>query len=263
MLLNAFAASTTAATFASVSSVCRATSPTCSVWWPTMLAVPDRNSASRPPPIDAQMRVWYNEDLKSRNFLIPGLIAVVLMIIASLLTSLTIAREWENGSMEQLLSTPLRPAEIVLGKLSAYFLVGALDVLTAVLMSIFVFDVPLRGNLLFLALASGLFLFGALSWGILISAIAKTQLLAYQMGMLTSFLPAFLLSGFMYSIDNMPRPVQMVSVIVPARYFITILKAVYLKGEGMGVLWTQMVFLLVFAGIVFTVATRKIGHKVA
>lgn len=217
----------------------------------------------RPPPIDAQMRVWYNEDLKSRNFLIPGLIAVVLMIIASLLTSLTIAREWENGSMEQLLSTPLRPAEIVLGKLSAYFLVGVVDVVTAVLMSVFVFDVPLRGSILFLALASGLFLFGAMSWGILISAVAKTQLLAYQMGMLTSFLPAFLLSGFMYSIDNMPRPVQMVSVIVPARYFITILKAVYLKGEGLGMLWMQIVFLMVFAGIVFTVATRKVGHKVA
>jgi ABC-2 type transport system permease protein len=214
-------------------------------------------------PVEAQVRVWYNSDLKSRNFLIPGLIAVVLMIIASLLTSLTIAREWENGSMEQLLSTPLRPAEIVLGKLAAYFAVGAVDVLTSVLLSVFVFDVPLRGNLLFLAFASGIFLFGALSWGILISAVAKTQLLAYQMGMLSSFLPAFLLSGFMYSIDNMPRPIQITSAIVPARYFIAILKAVYLKGEGMTLLWLQVLFLMVYAGVVFTVATRKIGHKVA
>jgi ABC-2 type transport system permease protein len=214
-------------------------------------------------PVEAQVRVWYNSDLKSRNFLIPGLIAVVLMIIASLLTSLTIAREWENGSMEQLLSTPLRPAEIVLGKLAAYFAVGAVDVLTSVLLSVFVFDVPLRGNLLFLAFSSGIFLFGALSWGILISAVAKTQLLAYQMGMLSSFLPAFLLSGFMYSIDNMPRPIQITSAIVPARYFIAILKAVYLKGEGMTLLWLQVLFLMVYAGVVFTVATRKIGHKVA
>jgi ABC-2 type transport system permease protein len=106
-------------------------------------------------------------------------------------------------------------------------------------------------------------LFGALSWGILISAIAKTQLLAYQMGMLSSFLPAFLLSGFMYSIDNMPRPIQITSTIVPARYFIAILKAVYLKGEGMTLLWLQILFLMVYAGVVFTVATRKIGHKVA
>lgn len=215
------------------------------------------------PPAEAQVRVMYNSDLKSRNFLIPGLIAVVLMIIAALLTSLTIAREWENGSMEQLLSTPLRPAEIVLGKLIAYFAIGAVDVVTSVLMGVFVFDVPLRGNLLFLGFSSALFLFGALSWGILISAIAKTQLLAYQMGMLSSFLPAFLLSGFMYSIENMPRPIQVVSSIVPARYFITILKAVYLKGEGMQLLWMQVLFLAIYGAVVFALATRKIGHKVA
>jgi ABC-2 type transport system permease protein len=214
-------------------------------------------------PVEAQVRVMYNSDLKSRNFLIPGLIAVVLMIIAALLTSLTIAREWENGSMEQLLSTPLRPAEIVLGKLTAYFAIGTVDVLTSVLMGVFVFEVPLRGNLVFLAFSSALFLFGALSWGILISAIAKTQLLAYQMGMLSSFLPAFLLSGFMYSIENMPRPIQIVTSIVPARYFIAILKAVYLKGEGMELLWMQVVFLAIYGAAVFVLATRKIGHKVA
>jgi ABC-2 type transport system permease protein len=214
-------------------------------------------------PVEAQVRVMYNSDLKSRNFLIPGLIAVVLMIIAALLTSLTIAREWENGSMEQLLSTPLRPAEIVLGKLAAYFAIGAVDVVTSVLMGVFVFDVPLRGNLIFLAVSSALFLFGALSWGILISAIAKTQLLAYQMGMLSSFLPAFLLSGFMYSIENMPRPIQIVTSIVPARYFIKILKAVYLKGEGLELLWMQVLFLAIYGAAVFTLATRKIGHKVA
>ena len=214
-------------------------------------------------PAEAQVRVWYNSDLKSRNFLIPGLIAVVLMIIAALLTSLTIAREWENGSMEQLLSTPLRPAEIVLGKLAAYFVVGAVDVVTSVLMGVFVFDVPLRGSLWFLAFSSGVFLFGALSWGILLSAVAKTQLLAFQMGMLSSFLPAFLLSGFMYSIENMPRVIQMVSLVVPARYFIAVLKSVYLKGEGMALLWTQILFLAIYAGIVFLVATKKVGHKVA
>ena len=214
-------------------------------------------------PVEAQIRVWYNSDLKSRNFLIPGLIAVVLMIIAALLTSLTIAREWENGSMEQLLSTPLRPAEIVLGKLSAYFAVGAIDVLTSVLMSVYVFDVPLRGSLFFLAFTSGIFLFGALSWGIFISAVAKTQLLAYQMGMLTSFLPAFLLSGFMYAIENMPQAIQIFTYIVPARYFIAILKAIYLKGAGFSLLWPQVLFLLAYATIIFVATTRKIGHKVA
>lgn len=219
--------------------------------------------AAPPPPVEARVRVWYNSEMKSRNFIIPGLIAVVLMIIAALLTSLTIAREWENGSMEQLLSTPLRPAEIVLGKLAAYFAVGAADVATSVLLGVFAFDVPLRGNLFFLAFASSIFLFGALSWGVLISAIAKTQLLAYQMGMLSSFLPAFLLSGFIYSIDNMPRAIQIVTYIVPARYFIAVLKAVYLKGEGMALLWTELLFLAIYAGLVFAAATRKIGHKVA
>jgi ABC-2 type transport system permease protein len=224
----------------------------------------ERMAGRRPVmPVEAQVRVWYNSDLKSRNFLIPGLIAVVLMIIAALLTSLTIAREWENGSMEQLLSTPLRPAEIVLGKLAAYFAIGAVDVLTSVLMGVLVFDVPLRGNLFFLAFSSGIFLFGALSWGILISAIAKTQLLAYQMGMLSSFLPAFLLSGFMYSIENMPQAIQIATYIVPARYFIAILKAVYLKGEGMALLWVQILFLAIYGAVVFALATRKIGHKVA
>jgi len=224
----------------------------------------ERAAGRRPEmPVEAQIRVWYNSDLKSRNYLIPGLIAVVLMIIAALLTSLTIAREWENGSMEQLMSTPLRPAEIVLGKLAAYFAIGTVDVLTSVLTGIFVFDVPLRGNLIFLAFASGIFLFGALSWGILISAIAKTQLLAYQMGMLSSFLPAFILSGFMYSIDNMPRVIQLATYIVPARYFIAVIRAVYLKGEGLSMLWPQIGFLVLYSTIVFTLATRKVGHKVA
>lgn len=215
------------------------------------------------PPTDARVRVWYNSDLKSRNFIIPGLIAVILVIIAALLTSLTIAREWENGSMEQLLSTPLRPSEIVLGKLAAYFAVGAIDVVTSVVVSVFVFEVPLRGNLIFLAFTSGLFLFGALSWGVLLSAVARTQLLAYQMGMLTSFLPAFLLSGFIYSIDGMPRPIQIVTYAFPARYFISILKALYLKGEGLQLLWVEVLFLIAYSTVIFVAATRKVGTKVA
>jgi ABC-2 type transport system permease protein len=214
-------------------------------------------------PLSPEVRVWYNEDLKSRNYIIPGLIAVVLMIIAALLTSLTIAREWENGSMEQLLSTPLRPAEIVLGKLSAYFAIGAADVLTSVLAAVFVFDIPLRGNLFFLAFSSGLFLFGALSWGVFVSATARSQLLAYQIGMLTSFLPAFLLSGFIYAIENMPYLIQAVTYIVPARYFVVVLKAIYLKGEGIHLLWPQILFLAAYAALVFTAATKKVGRKLA
>ncbi len=155
--------------------------------------------------VDARIRVWYNPDLVSRNFIVPGLIAVILMIIVANLSSLTIAREWENGTMEQLLSTPVRPAEMALGKLSAYFMLGMLDMLICLFVGVFIFDVPFKGNIFTLMISSCVFLFGGLACGILISAANRTQLMAYQMGSLTSFLPAFLLSGFIYPIANMPQ----------------------------------------------------------
>ena len=217
----------------------------------------------RTPPVEARIRVWYNTDLKSRNFIIPGLVAVILMIIASLLTSLTIAREWENGTMEQLLSTPLRPVEIVTGKLAAFFILGVADSIISIVSAVFVFDVPLRGNIVFLGVTTGIFLVGVLSWGLLISSVAKTQLMAYQMGLLSSFLPGFLLSGFIYSIDNMPVVIQVITHIVPARYFVTMLKAIFLKGVGLEVLWGELLFLLAYAAIVATLATRTLKKKVA
>ena len=215
-----------------------------------------------PLPVEAQLRVWYNSDLKSQNYIVPGLLAVILMIISAMLTSLTIAREWEMGTMEQLLSTPLRPAELVLGKMSAYFAVGAIDTLIVIVVGVIIFEVPLRGNLFFLAVSCFIFLFGALCWGILLSAIAGTQLLAYQLGMMTSFLPAFLLSGFIYSIENMPVPIQMFTFLVPARYFITLLKGIFLKGVGLEVLGIEVAFLTVFAALVFLTATRRIKRTI-
>src|SRR4030095_854714 len=141
----------------------------------------------------------------------PGLLAVILMIISALLTSLTIAREWEMGTMEQVLSTPLRPAELVLGKMSAYFTLGLADASIAVAIGVLLFGVPLRGNLVLLFASTCIFLFGALGWGILVSAIARSQLLACQMAIISSFLPAFLLSGFVFSLENMPAIVQAVT----------------------------------------------------
>jgi len=217
----------------------------------------------RTPPVDARIRVWYNTDLKSHNFIIPGLVAVILMIIASLLTSLTIAREWENGTMEQLLSTPLRPVEIVVGKLAAFFLLGTADSIIAIVSAVYVFDVPLRGNVLFLAITTGVFLVGVLTWGLFISSISGTQLMAYQIGLMTSFLPGFLLSGFIYAIDNMPVPIQVVTHIVPARYFITILRAIFLKGVGPEIVWQELLFLVIYAIAVAAVATKKLKKKVA
>lgn len=214
-------------------------------------------------PIDLRSRIWYNSTLDSRNYVVPGLIAVMLMIIAALLTSLTIAREWEMGTMEQLMSTPVRPAEIVLGKMLAFFVVGAADAVLAVVVGVFLFHVPFRGDLLLLGLTTCIFLFGALCWGIFLSAVTKSQLLAYQMGIVTSFLPSMVLSGFVWAIENMPPFIQGITHIVPARYFVTILKGIFLKGIGLEVLWVEVLFLIAFATLVFVGATLKLRQKLA
>jgi ABC-2 type transport system permease protein len=215
------------------------------------------------PPIDARLRVWYNSTLESKNYVVPGLIAVILQIIAALLTSLTIAREREMGTMEQLLSTPLRPVEIVLGKMLAYFVIGIADAIIALLVGLFVFGVPLRGSILVLAVSVCTFLFGVLFWGVFVSAVATTQLQAYQMGVLSSFLPAFLLSGFVYAIETMPPVIQVITHIIPARYVVTIMKGVFLKGVGLEVLWGELGFLALYAGIIFLLAVRKMNQKLA
>jgi len=213
------------------------------------------------PPVDARLRVWYNSSLESKNYVVPGLIAVILQIIAALLTSLTIAREREMGTMEQLLSTPLRPVEIVLGKMMAYFVVGLIDSAIAIVVGLFVFQVPLRGSILLLGVSICLFLFGALFWGIFVSTIARTQLEAYQLGLLSSFLPAFMLSGFVYAIETMPVPIQVITHIIPSRYIVTIMKGVFLKGVGASVLWYELGFLALYGMAVFFLAARKMNQK--
>ena len=214
-------------------------------------------------PVDGRLRVLYNADLKSKNYVVPGLIALIMMIIASLLTSLTIAREWEMGTMEQLLATPVRPPEIVLGKMLAFFTLGLVDMVLTIVVGVLIFGVPLRGSILFLAATGCIFLTGTLCWGILLSAMTRSQLLAYQLGMLTSFLPAFLLSGFVFAIENMPIPIQAVSFLFPTRYFVTILKGIFLRGVGLEVLWVEVGLLVVYGTLVFVVATRKLRQKVA
>lgn len=216
-----------------------------------------------PSPIDAELRVWYNSSLESKNFIVPGLIAVILMIISSMLTSLTIAREWEMGTMEQLFSTPVRPPELVLGKMLAYFVVGTADTVIAVVVGIFVFDVPMRGSFLLLAAGSAIFLVGALFWGIFISAAARSQAVAFQLGLLTSFLPAMQLSGFIYAIENMPPPIQVITYIVPARYFVKLVKGIFLKGVGFEILWSEILFLSIFAVVIFLLTSRKMNQKLA
>jgi len=213
--------------------------------------------------IDMRARVWFNTDLKSRNYIIPGLIAVIMMVIAALLTSLTVAREWDRGTMEQLISTPVTSYELIAGKFIPYFAIAVFDVLVAVLMGQFVFRVPFRGSVVLLFALSCLFLTGALCLGILISIVTKTQFLASQLAFITSFLPAFLLSGFAFPISNMPNVIRQLTYLIPTRYFVVILKGIYLKGVGLKILAPQVILLMLFALVVVVLANRKLQKKVA
>ncbi|WP_318556771.1 ABC transporter permease [Geobacter anodireducens] len=193
---------------------------------------------------------------------IPAVIAVIMAVIAALLTSLTIAREWERGTMEQLISTPVKTPELIAGKLVPYFFIGFIDVALSVAMAVFLFGVPLRGSLLLLALISSIFLFGGLSLGILISVVARSQLVASQIAMVVTFLPAFLLSGFMYAIANMPLPLQNMTRVIPARYFVSVLKGIFLKGNTLGLLATETLILTLFGVVVFALANRKFKKRI-
>ncbi len=207
-------------------------------------------------PVTSQTRVWYNEELLSRNMIVPGLVAVIMMIIAGLLTSLTIAREWERGTMEQLASTPVSRLEVVLGKLTPYLGIGLVDVALCSLLGVVVFRVPFRGDVLFLAGASFAFLVGTLGLGLVISALARNQLLATQIGMIATFLPGFLLSGFMFPIDNMPLVLRFITYLVPARYFLVVTRGVFLKGLGPDALWMQGLLMVVYAVVGLGLAAR-------
>ncbi len=197
-------------------------------------------------PIDARIRVWYNEDLRSMNFLVPGIISFVLMILAALITSLSIVSEKSRGTMEQLIVTSIRPAEIMIGKLMPYVLIGFLDVLLCVSVGAAVFGVPIRGSILLLFIESVIFIFGSLGLGLLISTMADRQENAIIMGLMTTMLPSILLSGFIFPIEGMPKIIQLITYIVPARYFLSILRGIYLKGVGIAYLWPDTLFLVLF-----------------
>lgn len=213
------------------------------------------------PPLDTQLRVWFNPDLETRTNIVPNLIATIMMVISALLTSLTIAREWETGTMEQLISTPIKKGELLIGKLIPYFAIGILDLLIIMLLAEYLFNIPLRGSIVLLLTMSVIFLIGSLSLGLLISIIAKKQLVATQMAMVITFLPSFLLSGFITPINNMPEVIQWISYLVPARYFIALLRGIYLKGEGFFVLFDEILFLTLFGIIVSFLAYHKFKKK--
>ena len=210
----------------------------------------------------ARVRVWYNEDLDSRVTIVPGLVAVVMMIIAAMLTSLTIAREWERGTMEQLAATPVEAVEVVLGKLVPYLGIGLFDVTMTVVLGLTAFHVPFRGSPLLLLAASLLFLIGGLGLGIAISARARSQVMATQIAMLTTYLPGFLLSGFAFDIAGMPVVLRGLSYAVSARYFIVVTRGIFLKGVGLPILWPQFVALTLFAVVGLGFAIRSFRKEI-
>lgn len=213
--------------------------------------------------LDVRPRIWFNEGLVSTWFISPGVIAMIIMIISALLTSLTVAREWERGTMEQLISTPVKAPELIIGKFIPYFAIAFFDLLIGLIMARVLFGVPFRGSYLLLFFLSALFLTGALSQGIIISVVAKSQLMACQLATLTTLLPTILLSGFIYPIFNMPKALQLVTYLIPARYYIVILRDLFLKGNGIETLWDEALFLFLFAFIMLTLAVRKFKKKVA
>lgn len=213
-------------------------------------------------PLAVEPRVWFNADMLSRNAIVPGLIAVIMMVIAALLTSLTVAREWENGTMEQLIATPLTGPELIIGKLVPYCCIGVFDLVLSLLVGRYVFDVPFRGDWLLLLGVSLLFLVVALSLGMLISIAGKSQFVASQFAMVATLLPAFLLSGFVFPIENMPRLLQVMTHVIPARYFVTVLRGIYLKGVGLAVLWSEILFLALFGAVFLAMAMHKFRKKI-
>ena len=211
----------------------------------------------RLPPFEVESRVWYNPDLRSTNYIVPGLIAVLMMVIAAMLTSLTIAREWEVGTMEQLIAAPIRPIEVILGKLLPYYFLGLLQTFLVILIGRILFDVPFRGNPFFLFLVSSLFLICGLGIGLYLSTATKSQQLSFMLSIILTLLPAFLLSGFIFPVSGMPRLIQIVSHLVPAKYFLTALRGIFLKGNGLAAHLKEVGALFIFALVIVAACARK------
>jgi ABC-2 type transport system permease protein len=212
-------------------------------------------------PVEMVSRSWYNPDLRSQNVIIPGIIAIVMVVIAAMLTSVTIAREWETGTMEQLISTPLKGPELVFGKVIPYFLIGMTDVAIAVTLGKWLFRVPIVGNAGLLFAMAAIFLSGALFWGMTLSIVLKSQVLANQIAIVSGYLPTLILSGFVFAIENMPLPIQIITYIVPARYFIAILRGIYMKGIGLEILFVDALLLTLYAAVMILIANKKLKFK--
>lgn len=212
--------------------------------------------------IDHRARYWYNPELRSRNFTVPGLIAIILMVLSALLTSVTVVRERERGTIEQLVVSPVRPFELMIGKLAPYVLIAFGDVVLVLVLSVFLFHVPLVGSPLLVLGCSAFFVVAALGIGLFISTIANNQQTAMLGAIMATQLPTVLLSGFIFPITSMPKAIQVVTLLIPASHFIKILRAIFLKGSGFGDLWVPAVVLLLFGAAMIAFCTVRFKKRV-
>lgn len=213
------------------------------------------------PRIDVEPRVWFNEELKSRYFLLSGALAIIMTLIGTLLTALVVSREWERGTMEALISTPVGIMEVIAGKIIPYFVLGMLSMAICAFVSVFLFGLPFRGSLWMLALVSGVFLFSALGLGLMISTFSKNQALSAQIAYVTGFMPAFILSGFLFEIFSMPRWIQILTYFIPARYFVQCLQTLFLVGNVWPLLLWNLVPMLLIGFLFFLITKRKMVKR--
>ncbi|ACI56269.1 ABC-2 type transporter [Rhizobium leguminosarum bv. trifolii WSM2304] len=218
--------------------------------------------ASRSPAIAVEQRFWFNPELTSRNFLVPGSIAIVMTLVGTLLTSLVVAREWERGTMEAMMATPVTAVELLTGKILPYFLLGLTSMTLCVLLAVFLFGVPFRGSVAALYALSAAFLIPALGQGLLISTATKNQFLASQLALISAFLPAFLLSGFLFEINSMPPVIQWITFIVPARYLIPSLQTVFLAGDIWPMFAKAIAIMLAIGAVMFVLAARSTRKRI-
>jgi ABC-2 type transport system permease protein len=215
-----------------------------------------QGAAAQPGQVELETRAWFNENLESRNFYVPGVISMLVMLVTLILTSNAVVREKEIGTMEQIMVTPITPREFILGKTIPFALIAFIDVMVVTIIGVFWFGVPIRGNLLLLFFATALYVMTGLGVGLLISTISRTQQQA-MMSTFFFFLPAQLLSGFMFPIANMPRVIQWLTFLDPLRYFLVIIRSIFLKGVGLNVLWPNFVALAIMGQVTLWLATRR------
>ena len=220
-----------------------------------------KGSVTMPARVSTEFRVWYNPELKSRNFMVPGVLGLLLMVMTMLLTSLAIVKEKELGTLEQIVVTPIKPYQLIIGKLAPFFLIGVVDVILVVFFASLIFSLPVKGGVLLLLFLSLIFLMTTLGLGLFISTISRTQQQAMMTAIFFFMMPMMFFSGFVFPIENMPTIIQYISYVVPLRYYFVIVRGLFLKGVGINILWPQVLALLAFGGVILSMSVMRFQKK--